>query len=91
MHVFLISALPGSGQLHAPAALTPGKVPPGTHWIGGWVVPRPDVDDVEKILDPTGTRTPNPFVVRPIASRYNDCAVSSSTVKVVFAKINHKF
>jgi hypothetical protein len=25
-----------SGQLHAPAALHPGKVL-GTHWIGGWV------------------------------------------------------
>jgi hypothetical protein len=28
-----------SGQLHAPAALPPGKEPPGTHWIGGWVGP----------------------------------------------------
>jgi hypothetical protein len=26
-----------SGQLHAPAALPPGKEPPGTYWIGGWV------------------------------------------------------
>jgi hypothetical protein len=32
-----------SGQLHAPAAL-----PPGTHWIGGWVDPRAGLDDVEK-------------------------------------------
>jgi hypothetical protein len=29
-----------SGQLHAPAALPPGKEPPRTHWIGGWVGPR---------------------------------------------------
>jgi hypothetical protein len=26
---------------HAPAALLPGKEPPGTHWIGGWVGPSP--------------------------------------------------
>jgi hypothetical protein len=25
-----------SGELHAPAALLPGKEPPRTHWIGGW-------------------------------------------------------
>jgi hypothetical protein len=32
-----------SGQLHAPAAL-----PPGIHWIGGWMGPRTGLDDVEK-------------------------------------------
>jgi hypothetical protein len=26
-----------SGQLHALAALSPGKRAPDTHWIGGWV------------------------------------------------------
>jgi hypothetical protein len=31
------------GQLHALAAL-----PPGTHWLGGWVDPRAGPDDVEK-------------------------------------------
>jgi hypothetical protein len=44
-----------SGQLHAPSAL-----PPGTHWIGDWVDPRAGLDDVEKILDPTGTRSSTP-------------------------------
>jgi hypothetical protein len=37
-----------SGQLHAPAALPPGKRVPGTHWIGGWVGPRTAQDDAEK-------------------------------------------
>jgi hypothetical protein len=37
-----------SGQLHAQAALPPGKEPPGTHWIGGWVGPRAGMDDLEK-------------------------------------------
>jgi hypothetical protein len=31
------------GQLHVPAAL-----PPGTHWIGGWVGPRVGLGAVEK-------------------------------------------
>jgi hypothetical protein len=29
----------------------------------------------EKILDPTGTRTPTPSVVQLVASRYTDCAI----------------
>jgi hypothetical protein len=34
-----------SGQIDAPAALpTPGERAPGTHWIGGWVDPRVDLD-----------------------------------------------
>jgi hypothetical protein len=37
-----------SGELHVPTALPPGKEPPGTHWIGGWVGPRAGLDDVEK-------------------------------------------
>jgi hypothetical protein len=36
-----------SGQLHAPAALPPGKSP-GNHFIGGWVDPRAGLDDMEK-------------------------------------------
>jgi hypothetical protein len=33
----LTSALDGaSGQPHAPTALYPRKMTPGTHWIGGW-------------------------------------------------------
>jgi hypothetical protein len=29
----------------------------------------------EKIIDPTGTRTPDPSVVQPVASRYTDYAI----------------
>jgi hypothetical protein len=36
-----------SDQLHAPAALPPGKEPPVTHWTGGWVNPRTGLDDVD--------------------------------------------
>jgi hypothetical protein len=42
-----------SGQLHAPAALSPphhrgGRRSPGAHWIGGWVGPRVSLDTMEK-------------------------------------------
>jgi hypothetical protein len=36
-----------SGQLHAPAALSPGNSP-GTHCIGGGVDPRAGLDNMEK-------------------------------------------
>jgi hypothetical protein len=37
-----------SGQLHASCRFTPRERGPGTNWIGGWVGPRTDLDDVEK-------------------------------------------
>jgi hypothetical protein len=43
------------GQLHAPAALPPGKRP-GTHCTGGWVGPGP-VWTAAEILAPTGIRS----------------------------------
>ena len=46
-----------SGQLHAPAALLPGKRP-ATHCIGGWVGPGPVWKDAEN-LAPTGIRSPD--------------------------------
>jgi hypothetical protein len=38
----------GSGQFHAPAALPLGNEPPVTHWKGGSVGPRSDLDAVVK-------------------------------------------
>jgi hypothetical protein len=59
IHIFLTSALVG-GEWSAsrPGHFTPGERAPRTHWIGRWVDPRAGMDDVEKILDPTRTRTP---------------------------------
>jgi hypothetical protein len=37
-----------SGRIHSPAALNPGKRAPGTHYIGGWVDHRVDLDAVAK-------------------------------------------
>jgi hypothetical protein len=62
-----------SGQLHAPAALPPGKAP-GTHFIGGWVDPRTSLDNMEKwkFFTLKGLELPPPLVVQPVASRYTD-------------------
>jgi hypothetical protein len=59
IHIFLTSALAGDEwSASLPGRFTPGERAPGTHWKGGWVDPRAGLDDVKKILDPTGTRTP---------------------------------
>jgi hypothetical protein len=61
MYIFLTSALAGGEWSAAcPCHFIPRERTPGTHWIGGWVGPRAGQDDVEKILDPTGTQTLNP-------------------------------
>jgi hypothetical protein len=58
IHIFLTLALVG-GEWSAsrPCCFIPGEIAPGTHSIGGWVVPRASLDDVqeEKVLDSTGT------------------------------------
>jgi hypothetical protein len=60
-----------SRQLQVPAALLPGEGAPGTHWIGGWVGPRADLNamDKRKFCASTGSRTPT---VKLVASRYID-------------------
>jgi hypothetical protein len=58
--IFLTSAqVAGEWSASRPSCFIPGERAPSTHWIGGWVDPRAGLDDrEEKILDPTGTRTP---------------------------------
>jgi hypothetical protein len=53
---------------------TPGEISPGTHWIGSWVGPRTDLEDMEerKFLPLTGL---DPLFFQPVASRYTDCAI----------------
>jgi hypothetical protein len=49
IYIFLTSSLlEVSGQLHAPAALTPGERAPGTHCIRGWVDHRAGLDDMDE-------------------------------------------
>jgi hypothetical protein len=57
IYIFLTSALAGGEW----SASRPGRFTFGTHWIGGWVEPRVGLDDVDKILGPTVTRTPVPL------------------------------
>jgi hypothetical protein len=60
IHVFLTSALVGCGQFHAPTALSPWKSTryPSDRRLGG-PQSRFGRRGEEKILDPTGTRTPS--------------------------------
>jgi hypothetical protein len=52
-----------------PWSLYPRGRAPGTHWIGGWVDPRAELDDVEKkkFLTLPG--------LQPVTSRYTDWAI----------------
>jgi hypothetical protein len=63
-----------SCQVHAPAALPPGKDPPRTHWIGGRVGPTAVLDAVVKRKIPNPRRESNPRtpIVHPVAQRYTD-------------------
>jgi hypothetical protein len=63
-----------SGQLHAPAALLPGKQP-STHWIGGWLGPRASLDDLEKRKFFTLPALELQPLVHPVASRCTDWAI----------------
>jgi hypothetical protein len=56
-----------SGQLHAPAAFTPGDTAPGTHCVGGWLGLRADLDVMEerKISCPWRESNPDSSVVQP--------------------------
>jgi hypothetical protein len=73
-----------SGQIHAPAALPPGKEP----WIGGWVSPRAVMDAVVKRKIPSPRRESNPRtpIFQPVAQRYTDWAIMAlSKQKVKFS------
>jgi hypothetical protein len=84
IHVFLTSALVG-GECSASllGRYTPAERAPGTHWIGGWggLRNRSGRHREEKNLAPTGTRTPTPSAVLPVASRYTDCAIQAHILR----------
>jgi hypothetical protein len=46
--IFMTSILAGGEwSVSRPGRFTPWERAPGTHWIGGWVDPRGDLDDME--------------------------------------------
>jgi hypothetical protein len=60
-----VALVGGECSASRPCRVTPEERGPRTHSIGGWVGPRAGQDDVEKILYPTGTRTPTPLSSSP--------------------------
>jgi hypothetical protein len=48
---------------------TPGETASGTLWMGGWVGLKVGLDDVKKMLAPTGNHT---TAVQPVARLYTD-------------------
>jgi hypothetical protein len=61
IYILLTSALVGGEWLASrPGRFTPGERAPGIHCIGDWAGPRVGLDNVEKFLNPTGTRNPIP-------------------------------
>jgi hypothetical protein len=78
-HVFFTSALVGGEwSASSPDRFTLGERAPNTHWMGDWSGPRAGMDDMEKwkLLPPLGHQL-WPFVIQPVASRYNDCAIQA--------------
>jgi hypothetical protein len=69
-----------SGQRHAPAALYPGEMTPGTHWTGSWVSPRAEpiwtqgLEEKSSAPAPAGDRTP---IVQPVVRHYTAWAAAA--------------
>jgi hypothetical protein len=80
-----------SGQLHAPAALPPGKAA-GTHWIGGWVGPRGVLDAVmkRKIPRPRQESNPRTPIVLPVAQRYTDWAITAHLNEQIWSRSDER-
>jgi hypothetical protein len=65
-----------NGQLHVPATLLPGRGP-FTHGIGGCVGTTTGLDYVRRENSlPYRDSKYSPSVVKPVTSRYTDCAIS---------------
>jgi hypothetical protein len=68
-----------SGQIHAPAALPPGKEPLVPIGIGGWVGLRTVLGTVvkRKIPSPRQESNPRTPIVQPVALRYTDWDITA--------------
>jgi len=72
MHSWTRQYVEVSDQLHAAAALVPGKEPPGTHLIGGWMGHKTGLDSVvkKKFPAPAENRIPTVQFVAPTMCFY---------------------
>jgi hypothetical protein len=67
-----------------PGPFTPREGAPGTHWIGGWVDRRANLDDLEKRKS-RHYRDSNsdPSVIQPVGGRYTDYAIRAPDLFLV--------
>jgi hypothetical protein len=83
----LTSALDGSKwSASHPSRFMPTERAPATHWLGGWVGPRVVLDAVVKRKIPSPRRESNPRtpVVKPVAQRYTDWAITAISFITIF-------
>jgi hypothetical protein len=74
-----------SGQLHACAAIPPGKEPLCADWIGGWLGTRTYLDYVDgRKSHPYRNSNSDPRAVQPVASLYADCSIPAP--RIVFKR-----
>jgi hypothetical protein len=66
---------------------------PCTHWIGGWVGPRADLDTVSKIKtsSPLWDSNPDHPIVQPVVSHYTDWATRRYILCGVFWNVRFKW
>ena len=72
---FLSWALDGSAKLHAAAASPLEKDIPGTHCIGGCLLLRSGLDNLDESLFTAGNRTTVSRTSSLWPSRYTNCAI----------------
>jgi hypothetical protein len=75
IYIYFFFLLVGEWSASCHSHFTSGERAPSTYWIGGWVGSRAGLDNMVKILDPTGTQNSKPLVIQPIASCYIDYAI----------------
>jgi hypothetical protein len=84
IHVFFNSALAvGEWSASRPGRFNTRERTPGTNFIGGWVDPRADLDDVEKRNSlPYQDSNFDLSVVLSVVNRYTDCAIPAPKLTV---------